>query len=328
MCTINMDLCFFHPDTVRKLTRRNEGPVPLRVGARGGRTPIELEMGERISNLPGYQSDFMVASACTPLEEMGDTAMIISSGSTGTVPFGHALDPVKVSSRTVLTRVGESFSCLLAGVQRLQDEGIVHGDICKTSVAYRARDSRPLLEKFAFALPIHDLAEKGRRRYYPAFNPARKHLPPEYHLLTRIVHSDSRAVQQSMVDEVCRELGCVPGPLESVVGLPVGDATAALESTWQTWDAYSLSCLFEDVLKGVTKCTDISLNGWLCGALSVWENARADDPTLRPRTAHLKRLFEKAWYCSGSIQDCQDAVEAVDLCRTRASKLGLVVDCS
>jgi len=322
----NMDLCFFHPDTMRRRAKSTRKPLALRVATRGGRTPVELEIGEKICALAGYQSHFVVATACSNLEELGETVMIVSSGPPNLTDLETALDPRTESSRTVLARLGECFSSLALAVLRLQDEGIVHADITADAVAFDPHGNKPLLGKFARAIPMQELTEVNRARYYPAFDPSRRHLPPEYHLITVLVHAKERVVSRSRVDEVCQALKCQDDVLGKVVGLEREDAIVSLESTWRTWDAYALALLFERVVRLVTEGTDTSLNPWLCGALSVWENCHAHEPLVRPSLAQLRRLFEKAWYRTGSVEDCQSVVDAVDLNRARSRNSLPLVD--
>ncbi len=275
-------------------------------------------MGSRISSLPGADEFFVVASACSPLQEMGGTVMMVSSAKNPLADIDSALDPGVLSSRTVLARIGEGFMRMSTAIMRLQDEGIAHAGICAHAAAFDTKRDLFLLADFSRALPMVELSEESRRIRYPPPDLRARHLPPEYHLVSSLVHSDTHIVGDSDIADVCREFPAAREYLSRVVGLNRCDAIAALEDTWQSWDMYSLAHLFAERLRAATAGTDISLNTWLCGVLSVWENCCASEPTIRPPFQQVRRLFDKAWFRSGSIEDCQRAVDAVDGSRLRA----------
>ena len=311
-----MDPCFFHPATVRtRLSRRLPGRTNSGctwVVAAGLRAEVEMEMGERVDSLPGTRDEFFTARSCTPISGHDGRLLLISSGDQHFTDLSSALDPSAYPARVVIARLGESFSSLASSALRLQDEGIVHGAIAGRSVRFNERLGRTALGRFSCSVPMRGLTARDRERYYPQFDAKADYRSPEFHLLTIIVHSAARHVTNSDIERVRDAVGNKTEHLDKIIGLGRTSAIASLEATWRTWDGYSLCRLFTELVQDATCTTDISQNAWLSGVLSVLENGAAVDPSVRPGLIQLRRLFEKAWYHSGSVDDCQAALDAVE----------------
>lgn len=314
-----METSFFHPNTVHHklygaLPKQERQPVPLRVCAAGVRAEIELEMGDKLSRISGTGEEFALARYCSDLPGHEGSLVIMDGGAgDGILLVDHLLSK-DCCARRVLACIGETFSQLTLSILRLQDEGIAHCAIVPgKSLIYHPARNNIRLGSFSCALPIFALAPKTRPKYYPEFDPDALHRPPELHLLTLIVHSPGVRVTQEQVNRVREIIGTEEAPefLQKLVDVEVSSAVVTLESTWRSWDGYGLSATYSKLIHMMTEGTDISMNPWLCGILSVLENGYAADPSVRPGVMQLRRLFEQALYTNGDVESCQRGVDAI-----------------
>ena len=311
-----MEACLFHPRSIRRaaLGPHDCLPVADRVVATGPRLDNEIETGRLVRNMPGWNDDYVTASLGA---ETGSIATLVSTPG-DMISLSSALRGGGVSGRVALVRYGESFSYLTRSILRLQDHHLVHGSVEPSALFFHTPSSRPRLGLFSRSLRVTRLGESSRPVAYAPFpGPVGRHVAPEVRLLTALVHEQdpAEAVSLDCIEEVFGAGSDEAEAMSKVVGLPVQDAIACLESTWRTWDTYSLCHTYTQLLYELVGEADITRNHWLCGILCTLETGKAADPSVRPSLTHLRKTFEKAWYLKGDGAQCQEAVTLVERMR-------------
>ena len=296
------------PDTVSKLQKN------------GFSARNEIKIGRLVSALRTHKMFFLPASTSCPVDlraldaEAVEDCKLVDDESLDSRFLLLEIPKIENSSLTEALGVGrglprfiECYSHLLKGLALLQTKAIVHFDIKADNVLFGLRLEAPLLIDFGLSIPIRELDESNRQRYFYTYVPEYAVWPLEVHVLNYMLHVEKGALTKSGLTSVCERVAAaqpfIKGDVERraykakcframkpQVGEPLDVVFPRLVSKWATWDNYALGIMFAEYLRLATPETADN-NVLLRGIGEILKDTMDPDPRGRPSVAETsKRL--------------------------------------
>ena len=173
------------------------------------------------------------------------------------------------NKKHILINLIETYSYLLNSIQHLVDNKIVHYDLKSENILYNTNTNNPIIIDFGISIPIHKLTQSSLREYFYIFAPDYYIWPLEVHLINFMLHENiNSSLSETNIQYICKQFIehnkalelfssefkkkyenlCIES-LTSYLGYTSDNIMSIIESSYQTWDNYSLSVLYLRILQ-------------------------------------------------------------------------------
>ena len=175
----------------------------------------------------------------------------------------------KDKSDSIVTYI-QTLKHLLIGLKILVDINIVHFDMKGSNVVYDPDKSLPIIIDFGLSIPINDVTPENVMKYFYVYAPEYYIWPLEVHYINMLLHvtpqpDDSKLkdlvkgivdshTMSSFTDKFKKEYSkkCYQ-VLTHYNSLPIKDRMTMISGFWNTWDNYSISILYLNLLFSILK---------------------------------------------------------------------------
>ena len=183
----------------------------------------------------------------------------------------------------------------------------MHFDVKADNILFGLHNEVPLLIDFGLSIPMQELDQSNRRKYFYTYVPEYVVWPLEVHILNYMLHVEKGPLTTSGLKSVCERVAKAQPSLDDYsgrkayteacvramkphVGKSLDEAFPRLISAWATWDNYALGILFGHYLRLATKGVT-ERNVLLRGIAQIITEATDPDPGARLSVAATsKRL--------------------------------------
>ncbi len=239
--------------------------------------------------------------------------------------FYDYLDSMGGNKKKIISCIFDTYSYLIESIERLVEHEVVHYDINMRNILVNLKTDTPLIIDFGLSIPIKRFEQGGKGNNDAAWATYFYKCSPEYYVwpleahVINFLQNVSNTLTRDDVETICetyvnanaalrifskgfraRYLKACVEQCEQWIGVERGTARAGLLKGWPTWDNYSLSIEYLQIIGF------ISQNGFADNHLIIQyvELLLANvhpDPARRKTVGDTKRTFTDMFYMNETV---------------------------
>ena len=172
------------------------------------------------------------------------------------------------NKKKIISCIFDTYSYLIESIERLVEHEVVHYDLKMQNILMNLKTDTPIIIDFGLSIPIKRLSEGDRfwATYFYKYSPEYYVWPLEAHVIN-FLQNTSRPLSRDVVTSICetfvnanaalsifskgfraRYLKACIEQCEPWIGVECDVACIALLKGWPTWDNYSLSIAYLQIL--------------------------------------------------------------------------------
>jgi serine/threonine protein kinase len=245
--------------------------------------------------------------------------------------FYDYVGTMRENKKRIISCIFDTFSYLIESIGRLVEHDVVHYDLKLENILINLKTDTPIIIDFGLSVPIKRLHTGGGSfwsTYFYKYSPQYYVWPLEAHVINFLQNeSESGALTRDDVAAICetfvnansalrifskgfrtRYLKACIQQWEPLVGVSRNTACETLLNGWTTWDNYSLSIAYLQILEF------ISSNGFTHNHLVIQyvELLLANvhpDPARRKTVGETKRVFTDLFYMNKNVDTYDNIVQ-------------------
>jgi serine/threonine protein kinase len=232
------------------------------------------------------------------------------------------------NKKKIISCIFDTYQYLIESIERLTEHGVVHHDLKLQNILMNLKTDTPIIIDFGLSIIVSEAPtlEFWKLHFYK-YSPDYSVWPLETHVINYLQNETDAALTRADVETICEEFVNANDALSIFskgfrarylkacieyhsrwVGAERDAARAGLISGWRTWDNYSLSIAYLQILGY------ISSNGFMDNRLIVkyvqllLTNVHPD-PDRRKSVGDTKRAFTDMFYMKERVEMYDRIVE-------------------
>ena len=275
--------------------------------------------------------------------EPGDKFMLMKMPYIDSLDFNGYIDGMGGNKKKIISCIFDTYSYLIESIERLVEHEVVHYDINTRNILVNLKTDTPVIIDFGLSIPVNrfDQGDKGNKgnkgnddavwaTYFYKYSPEYYVWPLEAHVINFLQQNASGTLTRDDVETICeacvnanealrifskgfraRYLKACVEQCEQWIGVERGTARAGLLKGWPTWDNYSLSIEYLQIIGF------ISQNGFTPNHLVIQyvELLLANvhpDPARRKTVGDTKRTFTDLFYMNETVDTYDSLLQNFD----------------
>ncbi len=237
---------------------------------------------------------------------------------------------MRENKKKIISCIFDTYSYLIESIGRLVEHDVVHYDLKMENILINLKTDTPIIIDFGLSVPINRLQTDGSfwQTFFYKYAPEYYVWPLEAHIINYLRNeSGSGALTRDDLETICetfvnanlalrifskgfrlRYLKACIQQWEPLVGVSLPSACKTLIQGWTTWDNYSLSIAYLQILEF------ISSNGFTNNHLVIQyvELLLANvhpDPARRKTVGETKRVFTDLFYMNKNVDTYDNIVQ-------------------
>ena len=256
----------------------------------------------------------------------GDKFMLMKMPYIDSLYFYDYIDDMGDNKKKIISCIFDTYSYLIESIERLVEHAVVHYDINMRNILVNLKTDTPIIIDFGLSIPVKrfEQADAGNHddavwaTYFYKYNPEYYVWPLEVHVIN-FLQNVSDTLTRDDVETICeacvnanealrifskgfraRYLKACIQQCEQWIGVERDTARAGLLKGWPTWDNYSLSIEYLQIIGF------ISQNGFMNNHLIIQyvqlllANVHPD-PARRKTVGDTKRTFTEMFYTHETV---------------------------
>ena len=244
--------------------------------------------------------------------------------------FYDYIGSMRENKKKIISCIFDTFSYLIESIGRLVEHDVVHYDLKLENILINLKTDTPIIIDFGLSIPIKRLQTDASfwKTYFYKYSPQYYVWPLEAHIINFLQNeSASGALTRDALESICetfvnansalrifskgfrvRYLKACIEQWEPLVGVSPNAACETLVQGWATWDNYSLSVAYLQILEF------ISSNGFTNNRLIIQYvellllNVHPD-PARRKTVGDTKRVFTDLFYMNKNVDTYDNIVQ-------------------
>ena len=244
--------------------------------------------------------------------------------------FYDYIGTMRENKKKIISCIFDTFSYLIESIGRLVEHDVVHYDLKLENILINLKTDTPIIIDFGLSIPIKRLQTDASfwKTYFYKYSPQYYVWPLEAHIINFLQNeSASGALTRDALESICetfvnansalrifskgfrvRYLKACIEQWEPLVGVSPNAACETLVQGWATWDNYSLSVAYLQILEF------ISSNGFTNNRLIIQYvellllNVHPD-PARRKTVGDTKRVFTDLFYMNKNVDTYDNIVQ-------------------
>jgi serine/threonine protein kinase len=266
--------------------------------------------------------------------EPGDKFMLMKMPYIDSLDFNGYIDGMGGNKKKIISCIFDTYSYLIESIERLVEHEVVHYDINTRNILVNLKTDTPVIIDFGLSIPVNRF-DKGNddavwATYFYKYSPEYYVWPLEAHVINFLQQNASGTLTRDDVETICeacvnanealrifskgfraRYLKACVEQCEQWIGVERGTARAGLLKGWPTWDNYSLSIEYLQIIGF------ISQNGFTPNHLVIQyvELLLANvhpDPARRKTVGDTKRTFTDLFYMNETVDTYDSLLQNFD----------------
>jgi len=246
--------------------------------------------------------------------------------------FYDYIGTMRENKKKIISCIFDTYSYLIESIGRLVEHAVVHYDLKLENILMNLKTDTPIIIDFGLSVPIKRL-DQGRKQsfwstYFYKYSPQYYVWPLEAHVINFLQNeSASGALTRDELETICetfvnanqalrifskgfrvRYLKACIEQWESLVGVSRGAACDALINGWATWDNYSLSVAYLQILEFISS-TGFTNNHLVIQYVELLLANVHPDPARRKTVGDTKRGFTDLFYMNKNVDTYDNIVQ-------------------
>ena len=270
----------------------------------------------------------------------GDKFMLMKMPYIDSLYFYDYIDGMGDNKKKIISCIFDTYSYLIESIERLVEHDVVHYDINMRNILVNLKTDTPIIIDFGLSIPIKrfeqgDKGNKGNNdavwaTYFYKYSPEYYVWPLEAHVINFLQQNASGTLTRDDVETICeayvnanealrifskgfraRYLKACIQQCEQWIGVKRDTARAGLLKGWHTWDNYSLSIEYLQIIGFISR------NGFTDNHLIIQyvELLLANvhpDPERRKTASDTKRAFTDIFYMNETVDTYDSLLQNFD----------------
>ena len=229
---------------------------------------------------------------------------------------------MRENKKKIISCIFDTFSYLIESIGRLVEHDVVHYDLKLENILINLKTDTPIIIDFGLSVPIKRLQTDGSfwSTYFYKYSPQYYVWPLEAHVINFLQNeSGSGALTRDDVAAICetfvnansalrifskgfraRYLKACIQQWEPLVGVSRNTACETLVQGWATWDNYSLSIAYLQILEFISS-NGFTNNHLIIQYVELLLSNVHPDPARRKTVGDTKRVFTDLFYMNKNV---------------------------
>ena len=245
----------------------------------------EYNIGKKITKIPLYRYYFApIVNICNidiakiDKRERDMCRVITRTGSNSKfvimkMPYIKNVSLIKyitnsnIDKKEIVAYIMDSYKFLLHSLNMLNSSGIVHFDLKIPNILFEVKTKNPIIIDFGLSLSMDDLGPKTYSKYFYTYNAAYYVWPVDVHIINYVINVNSNLTYEELVilvdtniktntalsifseGFVKRYRDLMINAYKKYTNVPVENVVTELVKNCNTWDIYSLSVMFLQLVR-------------------------------------------------------------------------------
>ena len=246
--------------------------------------------------------------------------------------FYDYVGTMRENKKRIISCIFDTFSYLIESIGRLVEHDVVHYDLKLENILINLKTDTPIIIDFGLSVPIKRLHTVPNQSfwstYFYKYSPQYYVWPLEAHVINFLQNeSESGALTRDDVAAICetfvnansalrifskgfrtRYLKACIQQWEPLVGVSRNAACETLLNGWTTWDNYSLSIAYLQILEFISS-NGFTNNHLIIQYVELLLSNVHPDPARRKTVGDTKRAFTELFFMNEQVDTYESLVE-------------------
>lgn len=243
--------------------------------------------------------------------------------------FYDYIRSMRENKKKIISCIFDTYSYLIESIGRLVEHDIVHYDLKLENILINLKTDTPIIIDFGLSMPIKRLDKQGFwTTYFYKYYPEYYVWPLEAHVINFLQNkSESGVLTRDELESICatfvnandalrifskgfraRYLKSCIEQWESLIGVAREVAYRALIKGWTTWDNYSISIAYLQILEFIFS-QGFSNNNLIIQYVELLLANVHPDPVRRKTIGETKQLFTDLFYMNKNVDTYDNIVQ-------------------
>jgi hypothetical protein len=267
--------------------------------------------------------------------EPGDKFMLMKMPYIDSLDFNGYIDGMGGNKKKIISCIFDTYSYLIESIERLVEHEVVHYDINTRNILVNLKTDTPVIIDFGLSIPVKRF-EQGINNdavwatYFYKYSPEYYVWPLEAHVINFLQQNASGTLTRDDVETICeacvnanealrifskgfraRYLKACVEQCEQWIGVERGTARAGLLKGWPTWDNYSLSIEYLQII-GFISQNGFTPNHLIIQYVELLLANVHPDPARRKTVGDTKRTFTDMFYMNETVNTYDSLLQNFD----------------
>ena len=246
--------------------------------------------------------------------------------------FYDYVGTMRENKKKIISCIFDTYSYLVESIGRLVEHDVVHYDLKLENILINLKTDTPIIIDFGLSVPIKRLQTGSNhsfwKTYFYKYSPQYYVWPLEAHIINFLQNeSASGALTRDALESICetfvnansalrifskgfraRYLKACIEQWEPLVGVSLNAACETLTQGWATWDNYSLSIAYLQILEFISS-SGFTNNHLIIQYVELLLSNVHPDPTRRRTVGDTKRVFTDLFYMNKNVDTYDNIVQ-------------------
>jgi len=243
--------------------------------------------------------------------------------------FYNYIGTMRENKKKIISCIFDTYSYLIESIGRLVEHNVVHYDLKLENILINLKTDTPIIIDFGLSVPVK---RSDKQNFWPTYfykySPQYYVWPLEAHVINFLQNeSVSGSLTRDELESICaafvnanqvlrifskgfraRYLKACIEQWESLVGVPRSEACHVLINGWDTWDNYSLSIAYLQILNFIYS-GGFTNNNLIIQYVELLLVNVHPDPERRKTVGQTKQLFTDLFYMNKNLDTYNNIVQ-------------------
>jgi len=243
--------------------------------------------------------------------------------------FYDYIGTMRENKKKIISCIFDTYSYLIESIGRLVEHDVVHYDLKLENILINLKTDTPIIIDFGLSVPVKRSDKQNFwATYFYRYSPQYYVWPLEAHVINFLQNeSVSGALTRDELESICetfvnanqvlrifskgfraRYLKACTEQWESLIGVPRSEARHVLIKGWDTWDNYSLSIAYLQILNFIYS-GGFTNNNLIIQYVELLLVNVHPDPERRKTVSQTKQLFTDLFYMNKNLDTYDNIVQ-------------------
>jgi serine/threonine protein kinase len=239
--------------------------------------------------------------------------------------FNEYIGRMGSNKKKIISCIFDTYQYLIESIERLTEHGIVHHDLKMQNILMNLKTDTPIIIDFGLSIVMKDAPDW--KLYFYRYSPDYSVWPLEAHIINYLQNETDAALTRADVESICETFVNANDALHIFskgfrtrylkacieyhsqwIGVEQGAACTGLIAGWRTWDNYSLSIAYLQIL-GFISDGGFMDNRLIVNHVQLLLTNVHPDPSRRKTVGDTKRAFTDMFYMNERVEMYDRIVE-------------------
>jgi serine/threonine protein kinase len=340
--------CLYHPGIECNGKTLSDTQYATKLVVRDEVAENEVEVGNIVKKILNYDVNFVPVVDTCPVQlgkvrrhnplalrkcEVAETGtrksrfMLMKMPYIDSLYFYDYVRTMRENKKKIISCIFDTYSYLIESIERLVEHDVVHYDLKLENILINLKTDTPIIIDFGLSVPIKRLHTGGSfwSTYFYKYSPQYYVWPLEAHVINFL--QNESGFTRDALESICetfvnansalrifskgfraRYLKACIQQWEPLVGVSRNTACETLLQGWATWDNYSLSIAYLQILEFISS-NGFTNNHLVIQYVELLLSNVHPDPARRKTVGDTKRVFTDLFYMNKNVDTYDNIVQ-------------------